>query len=605
LAWYGVITDAGRELIAEYVAGLVQMNVNRITVGSGSVSEENMHSSTNLVSYKDDGSIIDTKDLDHGVDFEFEIGPRAAGAYVAKEIGMWANAGENRDVMIALFQNNDGATIPAKSVNPDFVYILSALLAIDNLDNLTITIDSTAYVPFSVYTPYTVATQAQIDGKVDKEEGKGLSHEDYTTAEKSKLAGIEDQANKYVLPKATASVLGGVKVGTGLAVSNDGTISNSAVRSVATGTANGTIAVNTDGTTSNVAVKGLGSAAYQDTNAFALKAHNHDAGNITSGTLPIARGGTGITSNPSMLTNLGSTSADTVMKSAPRPGVTGTLPIANGGTGATTAANARNNLGAAAASHNHNASDINAGTLPIARGGTGLASSPSMLINLASTSAANVMQASPRPGVTGVLPVANGGTGVGSNPSMLVNVGSNSADNVLKTSPRPGVYGTLPVANGGTGATTAANARTNLGAAAVNHTHTVNQITGMPDVMGFFAGDGSKKRKITLGFKPSLVLLFSFGSGFCTGDDSESGGWGSVDPGRTTNVSFWPGHNVIHDGCSNEYITWNTDSQINTYFSRNHGGAAVITDGFLVGNFTENCKFINTPHFYYMYYAWR
>lgn len=54
------------------------------------------------------------------------------------------------------------------------------------------------------------------------------------------------------------------------------------------------------------------------------------------------------------------------------------------------------------------------GTLPIAQGGTGLTASPSMLVNLGSTTAANVLVASPRPGVTGVLPVANGGTGVSS-----------------------------------------------------------------------------------------------------------------------------------------------------------------------------------------------
>lgn len=47
----------------------------------------------------------------------------------------------------------------------------------------------------------------------------------------------------------------------------------------------------------------------------------------------------------------------------------------------------------------------------IAGGGTGLTSSPSMLTDLGRTSAANVLQASPRPGVTGILPVANGGTG--------------------------------------------------------------------------------------------------------------------------------------------------------------------------------------------------
>lgn len=40
-------------------------------------------------------------------------------------------------------------------------------------------------------------------------------------------------------------------------------ISNSGVRSIATGTANGTISVNTNGTAANVAVKGLGSLAYK------------------------------------------------------------------------------------------------------------------------------------------------------------------------------------------------------------------------------------------------------------------------------------------------------------------------------------------------------
>jgi hypothetical protein len=73
--------------------------------------------------------------------------------------------------------------------------------------------------------------------------------------------------------------------------------------------------------------------------------------NITpgvTGTLGIANGGTGLTANPSMLINLGSTTAANVLVASPRPGVTGTLPIANGGTGATTAANALKNLGVTA-----------------------------------------------------------------------------------------------------------------------------------------------------------------------------------------------------------------------------------------------------------------
>lgn len=53
-----------------------------------------------------------------------------------------------------------------------------------------------------------------VGGKVDKVEGKGLSANDFTTEEKTKLAGLEN----YTLPSATAETLGGVKVGAGLAI---------------------------------------------------------------------------------------------------------------------------------------------------------------------------------------------------------------------------------------------------------------------------------------------------------------------------------------------------------------------------------------------------
>lgn len=67
-------------------------------------------------------------------------------------------------------------------------------------------------------------TQLQAQ-KVDKVEGKGLSTNDYTAPEKNKLAAIEAEANKYVLPAATASALGGVKIGSNITLANGGTIS--------------------------------------------------------------------------------------------------------------------------------------------------------------------------------------------------------------------------------------------------------------------------------------------------------------------------------------------------------------------------------------------
>ncbi|MDD6530590.1 MAG: hypothetical protein PUF41_11495 [Prevotella copri] len=61
---------------------------------------------------------------------------------------------------------------------------------------------------------------------VAKEAGKGLSTNDYTNADKEKLAGIEAGANNYTLPKASSSTLGGIKVGAGLEIKDDGTLNS-------------------------------------------------------------------------------------------------------------------------------------------------------------------------------------------------------------------------------------------------------------------------------------------------------------------------------------------------------------------------------------------
>lgn len=151
----------------------------------------------------------------------------------------------------------------------------------------------------------TSAEKDNWNGKADKNHTHTSATTDtpgfMSAADKAKLDGISDSADSVSVTRALTA---GTKIGTitvnglavdlycqtntdtkysagsGIAISGT-TISNSGVRSVATGGSNGTIAVNTNGTSVNVSVKGLASAAYQSVQTAAGTVGLH---RISSGT---------------------------------------------------------------------------------------------------------------------------------------------------------------------------------------------------------------------------------------------------------------------------------------------------------------------------------
>lgn len=68
---------------------------------------------------------------------------------------------------------------------------------------------------------YNQKLNTKFDGKVDKDGSKVLSDVNFTTAYESKLNSLKN----YTLPTASAETLGGIKVGAGLSISEQGTLS--------------------------------------------------------------------------------------------------------------------------------------------------------------------------------------------------------------------------------------------------------------------------------------------------------------------------------------------------------------------------------------------
>lgn len=68
---------------------------------------------------------------------------------------------------------------------------------------------------------YNQKLNTKFEGKVDKDGNKVLSDVNFTSAYESKLNSLEN----YTLPTASAETLGGVKVGAGLTISEQGTLS--------------------------------------------------------------------------------------------------------------------------------------------------------------------------------------------------------------------------------------------------------------------------------------------------------------------------------------------------------------------------------------------
>ncbi len=321
--------------------------------------------------------------------------------------------------------------------------------------------------------------------------------------------------------------------------------------------------------------------------------HTHDTSDITSGTLPVARGGTGGATASAARTSLDvpSTSdlttglagkADSFHTHDASDIISGTIPVARGGTGGGTAAAARTSLdvpsnsdltsglaGKANVSHTHAASDITSGQVSITQGGTGAdlsATGGTGQVLKQSSSGGNITVG---PLSAGEMPsgidASNISSGSVSNTEFdylngVTNPIQAQLDNKASTSHTHDASditsGQLDLAQGGTGADLSATG----GAGQV-----LKQST---------SGGAVSVSALTAGDMPSGIDATKIGSGSVSNTE-----FGYLD-GVTSNVQSQLNGKLSGSGSSNRLVLWSGSSSVTSDASLYRSGSAIYAGGY-------------------------
>ena len=340
MAWLGVVTNAGKELLGGWLAGQT-LQITRATGGSGTVREAALLAQTELVEQQQAASIVSYKTVEGGSKIKLQF-PAAEAAYQLNQIGIWGNVG-GADVLLALFQNAEGVLISSRAEFPDFAYTFYAVLAIGNEAALAVTIKTLQ----EVLADY---VKVNAEGKIPD---AVLPPMDYIPkTEKNAAGGVAGlDANRKI-------VLAQLPVDEALSANSGNPVQNKVINAALAGKVPTGRKVNGKALTGDISLTaadvGAAASGHSHTAAqvgAAASNHTHTAAQVgalasngkaaTAGTADTAKACSGNAATATKLAtarnisvNVGSNIGSNFDGSASiTPGVYGVLSVANGGTG--------------------------------------------------------------------------------------------------------------------------------------------------------------------------------------------------------------------------------------------------------------------------------
>lgn len=194
MAWdNAVVTNAGIGLLQQVLEGKTLI-LDYAAGGSGTVNAASLITQTALKNKKQDFTIVGSTNVSNGKRINVQISNRGlTNSYPMQQLGIWAHVGTAGPVLFAILQDDAGAAIPAEASLPEFSMNFYAVVDFSNAASFKVVIDPATLVTLGAMTEY---VDNALQAKVDKIPGKGLSTNDYSNAEKEKVAQIDNKVEK-------------------------------------------------------------------------------------------------------------------------------------------------------------------------------------------------------------------------------------------------------------------------------------------------------------------------------------------------------------------------------------------------------------------------
>ena len=96
MAWLGVITNNGNDLLTRWVEGK-NLTITRAAAGQGRVDPTAMMGQTALVNEKQTASIVSNEAVDKGQRIKLQVTAQGAAGYSLNQFGVWAKLGDEAE----------------------------------------------------------------------------------------------------------------------------------------------------------------------------------------------------------------------------------------------------------------------------------------------------------------------------------------------------------------------------------------------------------------------------------------------------------------------------------------------------------------------------